>query len=190
MRGLCFVLARFRRCVLGLCAAPPSMRGARNSKSPILAAAPGAARLFWLPSGGVCAAPSATRVALCLRCACRGTLRSTWMQLHMGCLLSWWRATWVVYRSGVAHRSGSHPNASPSPAVYGVWAFLRASVSALSIVGAWGSSGHLSTLRLLHLRPCQHCQSLCGEMSAPRAAVVLHCKDGTTDSRGAVKEAW
>ena len=34
MRWLCFVLARFWRCVLGLCAAPPSTRGARNFQVP------------------------------------------------------------------------------------------------------------------------------------------------------------
>lgn len=51
MCGLCFVLPRFWRCVLGLCTAPPSTTGARSFKSLILAAVPGAARLFWLPSG-------------------------------------------------------------------------------------------------------------------------------------------
>lgn len=58
------------------------------------------------------------------------------------CLLSWWRAAWG------ARRPGSHPSASPSPAVYGDWDFLRASVIALSVLEARGCSRHLSALCL------------------------------------------
>ena len=54
MRGPCFVLSRSWRCELGLCGSFFHERGLQL-KSPIFAAAPAAAaaRLFWLPSGGV-----------------------------------------------------------------------------------------------------------------------------------------